>query len=59
VKIKLLKRHGNYPAGKVWDCPWASLAARLVRDGAALAVDRADRHLNPKPKKAAPTPSEG
>ena len=58
MKIKLLKPHGALKAGANWNCPWASLARKLIETGAALALEAGDRHLNPKGKGKRKVPSE-
>lgn len=47
VKIKLLTPHANYKAGHEWNCPWATVAVKLIEEGKALALEAADLHLNP------------
>ena len=47
MKIKLLKPHANLPAGREWNCPWASTARKLIESGVAVALEGADLHLNP------------
>lgn len=52
MRIELLKPRGNYPAGRVWDCPWDCLARALIEQGEARAVNPADPPLNPAPSVA-------
>ena len=56
MKIRLLEPHGNYPAGRVWDCPWSHIALLFIRQGKALAIEACDQHLNPKPEPIAEKP---
>lgn len=52
MKIRLLAPHGNLPPGADWDCPWVGQARQLIEQGKALALERADLHLNPEPEGA-------
>jgi hypothetical protein len=49
VKLKLLEPHQGLKAGAEWNCPWATVGAKLIEEGKAVALEECDLHLNPAP----------